>query len=156
MNSVADFYDNDPDREWRRLEQDPYHQLEYVVTTQYLNKYLPPRGRVLDAGGGPGRYSLELCRLGYDVVLLDVSPNSLAYAKSRLESEPRVVKTRMRELAVGDIRDLSRFEKDSFDAVLCLGGPLTHISTRAGRLKAVSELVRVAKPGGILFISVMG
>jgi hypothetical protein len=36
----------------------------------FLEKYLPKKGLVLDAGGGPGRYTIELAKKGYDVVLL--------------------------------------------------------------------------------------
>lgn len=44
--------------EWRRLRQDPYHQIEFTVTMHFLEKYLPKHGLVLDAGGGPGRYAI--------------------------------------------------------------------------------------------------
>lgn len=47
-------------REWDRLEGDPYNMLEYVVTMHYLEKHLPSEGLILDAGGGPGRYTIEL------------------------------------------------------------------------------------------------
>jgi 2-polyprenyl-3-methyl-5-hydroxy-6-metoxy-1,4-benzoquinol methylase len=40
----------------------------------FLEKHLPKKGLILDAGGGPGRYTIELARSGYDVVLLDLVP----------------------------------------------------------------------------------
>ncbi len=122
----------------------------------HLRRYLPSGGRILDAGGGPGHYSLELCRVGYEVVLLDVSSELIALARDSFKSEPEDVQNKMLEFVIGDIRDLSQFEPNSFDAVLCLGGPLTHISDHGDRLKAMSELVRVAKPGAIVCVSVMG
>ncbi|MDY6877664.1 MAG: class I SAM-dependent methyltransferase [Chloroflexota bacterium] len=122
----------------------------------YLRKHLPPSGKILDAGGGPGRYSLELCRAGYKVVLLDISPELIATAKERFQSEPEAIQDRLLEFAVGDIVDLSCFETAHFDIVLCLGGPLTHISDEVDRLEAISELVRVAKPGAVVCVSVMG
>jgi SAM-dependent methyltransferase len=153
---VADAYDRDPQREWNRLEQDPYHTLEFLVTWRHLQDLLPRTGRILDAGGGPGRYALELCRAGYEVALLDISPDLIAFAKGKFESEPDIVRARLVEAVDGDIRDLSRFESGSFDAVLCLGGPLAHIGEEAGRSRALSELVRVASPGAIVAISVVG
>lgn len=156
MNTVAEAYNKNTEREWQRLIKDPYHSLEFLVTMHYLRKYLPPNGKILDAGGGPGRYSLELCRAGYEVVLLDISSGLIATAKDEFQSEPEAVQNRLLEFVVGDIQDLSRFEVDHFDAVLCLGGPLTHISDAAGRLKAMSELTRVAKPGAVVCVSVMG
>ena len=121
-----------------------------------LRKHLPPSGQVLDAGGGPGRYALELCRFGYEVVLFDISPVLLDVAREQFKAEPQPVQQRLLKLVAGDIRDLSRFEANRFDAVLCLGGPLTHISDEAGRREAMCELVRVAKPGATVCVSVMG
>ena len=40
--------------------------------------------------------------------------------------------------------------------MLCLGGPLTHISDETERTQAASELVRVATSGGIVCIAVVG
>jgi SAM-dependent methyltransferase len=156
MDPVAEAYDRNAEREWDRLVRDPYHSLEFTVTMHHLRRHLPPAGRILDAGGGPGCYALELCRAGYEVVLLDISPGLIAMARDKFQLEPEVVQGKLLEFVVEDLRDLSRFETGHFGAVLCLGGPLTHISDAAGRRKAMSELVRVAKPGAIVCVSVMG
>ena len=142
--------------EWNRLVKDAYNSLEFLVTMHYLRKYLPESGRILDAGGGPGRYALELCRAGYDVVLLDIDPTYTTFAAENIELEPKSVSRRLIASIVGDIRDLSDFNTNDFDAVLCLGGPLTHISDELERTQATSELVRVAKPGAIVCIAVVG
>ena len=60
--------------EWNRLVMDAYHSLEFLLMMHYLRKYLPETGKILDAGGGPGRYAIELCRAGYAVILLDIDP----------------------------------------------------------------------------------
>jgi len=156
MDSALEEYYGDPEQEWNRLAMDAYHSLEFLVTMHHMREHLPPSGRVLDAGGGPGRYSIELCRAGYDVTLLDPCAGLISAAREKLKSEPEAVRRRLVEAVVGDIRDLSRFEPDQFDAVLCLGGPLTHISEETERSTAMSELVRVAKPGAVVCISVMG
>jgi ubiquinone/menaquinone biosynthesis C-methylase UbiE len=154
--AVAETYDRDTEREWQRLVKTPYHTLEFQVVMHHLRKHLPSHGRILDAGGGPGRYAIELCQAGYEVVLLDLSPGNIALAREKFSLQPQKVQNRLLETVVGDVRDLSRFDAGSFDAVLCLGGPLTHISEADGRSRAVSELVRVAKPGAIVCIEVVG
>ncbi len=118
----------------------------------YLQKYLPPSGKILDAGEGPGRYSIKLCKAGYEDVLLDLASGNIALAQDKLRSQPQAVQKRLLEFVVGDVRDLARFESDSFDAVLCLD-PLTYLSEEADRIQAVLELVRVVKPGGLVYIS---
>jgi ubiquinone/menaquinone biosynthesis C-methylase UbiE len=156
MRAVAETYDRDTEREWQRLAKDPYHTLEFQVVMYHLRKRLPPQGKILDAGGGPGRYAIELCQAGYEIVLLDLSPGNIALAREKFELQPQTVQDRLLQAVVGDVRDLSRFEPGSFDAVLCLGGPLTHISDADDRSRALSELVRVARTGAIVGIEVVG
>lgn len=156
VDNVRDHYDRLASREWERLVRDPYHSLELRGTMAALGENLPPSGRILDTGGGPGRYALELCRRGYAVVVLDLSERCVALAREKFAAEPPKVQAWLEEADVGDIRDLSRFSDASFDAVLCLGGPLSHLLNPEDRRKATSELARVAKPGGPVFISVFG
>lgn len=140
--------------EWGRLVRDPYHELEFSTTLHYLRRYLPPRGLILDAGGGPGRYSIELARRGYRVVLLDFTPELLIEARRNIRREG--VASRVQEVVEGTVVDLSRFESDSFDGVLCLGGPLNHVLTQRERSTAVGELARVARKGSPIIVSVIG
>ncbi len=51
---VRGYYNANAEREWERLVSDAYHKLEFIVTTYFLDKYLPKMELVLDAGGGPG------------------------------------------------------------------------------------------------------
>lgn len=139
--------------EWGRLVRDPYHRLEFDTTIHFLKKHLPKRGLVLDAGGGPGRYTIELARQGYEIVLLDLSPDLLNIA--RREVTRAGVQNRVRTIVEGSIDDLSEFASESFDAVLCLGAPLNHLTSGKRREKAVDELIRVAKRRAPVAISVI-
>ena len=139
--------------EWRRLRRNPYHQIEFITTMHFLEKHLPKKGLILDAGGGPGRYTIELARSSYDVVLLDLVPEMLKIAKREIKRAK--VQTRVKQLLEGSIDDLSMFGDQTFDAVLCLGGPLNHLLNIKQRVKAASELVRVSKKGAPIFVSVI-
>jgi SAM-dependent methyltransferase len=149
---VRRYYDRTAEIEWGRLFRDPYNMLEYIVTMHYLEKHLPLEGLILDAGGGPGRYTVELARRGYEVVLFDLSPVSLEYAQGKIEEAG--VEERIRGVVEGSITDLSEFEARTFDAVVCLG-PLSHLLERAERETAMKELSRVAKPGAPILVSVI-
>lgn len=139
--------------EWNRLVQDPFHRLEFDTTLKFLKNYLPKKGLILDAGGGPGRYTIELAKLGLDVILLDLVPEHLKFAKKKIKKAG--IGKRIKEVIEGSITNLSKFKNNSFDAVLCLGGPLSHIYSESERQKAISELVRVVKKGAPIFVSVM-
>jgi SAM-dependent methyltransferase len=151
---VKEYYTNQVQREWRRLVRDAYHRLEFETTLHFLEKYLPEKGLILDAGGGPGRYTVELAKRGYEVVLLDMTPANLTFAKRRIRRAK--VKNKVRNVVEGTIVDLSRITDNEFDAVICLGGPLSHILDDQQRDKAINELIRVAKPGAPIFVSAMG
>ena len=153
--SPATDYNKNPEREWNRLEKDAYHRIEYEVVTHYLQKYLPKSGRLLDAGGGPGRYAFELARQGYDVTLLDLSEGCIRMAKHKLRTEFHSLKGSVSDLLVGDVRDLTAFNDDSFDGTLCLD-PLTYLTDLEDRKQAITELIRVTKPTSPLFLGIRG
>lgn len=151
--SVKKFYDSYVAKEWNRLGRNPYSKLEFDTTLRFLKKYLPKKGLILDAGGGPGRYAIELAKQGYDIILLDISSTNINLAKKQVKRAK--LQNRVKGIAEGSIVDLSRFDDNTFDAVICLGGPLSHVLDRKKREKAVSELNRVAKKNAPIFVSVM-
>ncbi len=58
MNEIEAFYDENAQYEWERLER---HRTEFAVTLRALKDYLPPApAKILDVGGGPGRYAIAL------------------------------------------------------------------------------------------------
>src|SRR4051794_9240493 len=94
-------------------------RLEFARTQALLRRLLPPTpARILDVGGGPGRYSEQLAGLGYDGTLVDLVPLHVEQARVRA-SQHRFT------AIVGDARSLP-FEDAAFDVVL-LFGPLYHL-----------------------------
>ena len=151
---VKEWYASHANTEWRRLnQQDPYRRIEFTITMHFLKKYLPKHGTILDAGGGPGRYSIELAKEGYSIVLLDLVPEMLETAKKKMRRAG--VLRKVNQFVQGSIEDLSAFSDGSFDAVLCLGAPLNHLLEAKRREKAAEELVRVAKRNAPIFVSVI-
>jgi len=149
---VREYYDRNPGREWRRLVQDAYHKLEFIVTMTFLDKYLPERGLILDAGGGPGRYTIELAKSGYDIVLLDLSSECLREAEKHVQNAR--VRERVKMVVQGSVTDMPQFSDENFDAVICFGA-LSHLVESKDRESAASELVRVAKKDAPIFVSVI-
>ncbi len=144
--TVKEYYNSYGRREWDRLTASAYNQVEYAITMHYLEKYLPKEGLVLDAGGGPGRYAIELARRGYDVVLFDLSPVQLAIAKAEVAKLPSDVAEHIIAFVEGDITDLGAFPTGDFDALVCLGGTLSHVVDPTARERATSEMARTLAP----------
>jgi S-adenosylmethionine-dependent methyltransferase len=68
--------------EWSRLDS-PEGAIEFSRAMDVLLTHLTPSSRVLDLGGGPGRYTAKLARRGHRVVLADISPELLDAARQR-------------------------------------------------------------------------
>ncbi len=118
---VSKYYAECGLQEWERLSRNPYRRLEFDTTMHFLEQHLPKEGRILDAGGGPGRYTIGLAKRGYHVVLLDLASEMLEIARKQIRKAD--VSEGVRDVVQGSIDDLSMFSDDTFEAVICLGVP---------------------------------
>jgi ubiquinone/menaquinone biosynthesis C-methylase UbiE len=144
QDHVRKLYDSQPEREWERMDR---HRTEHAVTLRAMEAYLPPPpAHVLDCGGGPGRFAIELTRRGYQVTLFDLSGKALKLAREKASAAG----VTLAGYEQGSATDLGRFPDEVFDAVLLMG-PLYHLLEEEQRLQALAESVRVLKPGGPLF-----
>ena len=86
MDLVEQYYDKSANEEWQRLSR---RRTEYAITIKALMHWLPaPTASIIDIGGGPGRYAIDLARLGYSVTLVDVSSECVNLAKKKAEEKP--------------------------------------------------------------------
>ena len=147
MNEIIEYYNRFD--EWGRLDREP---IEFQVNWHYIKKYLPMNGDILDNGAGPGKYSMQLANEGYKVTLTDLTPKLVELAKNKaLELK---LEKNFHGFYAADARDLSFLKDQQFDASLMLG-PLYHLQEESNRIKAVKELYRVTKKGGIVFVAFM-
>ena len=100
---VRNYYAAFDESEWQRLTW-PEGVIEFAVMTHAFDKHLPQHGRILDIGGGPGRYSIWLAQRGYTVVLADLSPNLLDIARDRIAAAG--VQAQIEDVVVCDACDL--------------------------------------------------
>lgn len=138
---VRRYYDGCVEREWERLSR-PYRRFELVSTLRLVAEHFPAAGHVLDLGGGPGRYTIELLQRGYRVTLIDLAPGNVARARVELDRLGLVAE----DVREGDACDLGAIADRTFDAALLLG-PLYHILAEEERHTALAELRRVLRPG---------
>jgi SAM-dependent methyltransferase len=148
---AARFFDAYAEREWTRFEDGRSVPPSLEMHIALLDRVVRPGDRVLDAGAGPGRFTRELARLGARIVAVDVS-------EFQLELNRATMRDAGSEAAVdawiaADIADLGVLASDSFDVVVCYGGPLSYLLDQAHA--GVAELARVLRPGGRLVASVM-
>jgi|SRR5580704_6720322 S-adenosylmethionine-dependent methyltransferase len=98
----------------------PSGRLRSKLAWENLCRFLPSKTsqrRALDVGGGTGFASVQLARMGYEVVLLDVSEEMLRSA--RVQAATDSVAARI-SFCHGDAGRLSElFAAESFDVVVC-------------------------------------
>ena len=145
MNLLEEYY-NSRDEEKRLLSQ--HGQVEYLTTMKYIHECLSKFAfpRILEVGAGTGRYSVALAKEGYPVTAVELVPHNLDVLKSKLNGSEPVTALQ------GNALDLSMFQDQSFDLTMLLG-PMYHLYTPEDKMQALSEAVRVTKPGGFILVA---
>lgn len=149
--NVARIFNEYGQQEWDRHEAAGYAKVAFYLHRKYLAETIRAGDRVLEAGAGPGRFTIELARLGASVVVGDVSPGQLGLNRQHVEEAG--LESFVEERVELDILDMDRFADGSFDSVVCYGGPLSYVL--GGAARALDELIRVTRPGGHVLLSVM-
>ncbi len=148
---TREFYNAYGEREWARLETRPYGRLQAIIHEDFIGRYIEPGMRVLDAGSGPGRFSIFAAKNAVKVTVLDISDIQLKLAEAKINEAG--MRGFVERFLRGDIADLSDLADNCFDITLCFGGALSYVCEK--RFAAGKELIRVTKPGGIILVSVM-
>ena len=150
---ITGYYDEYGEREWARLDPSApaMDRVNFATHRALLREFVREGDRVLEVGAGPGRFTLELARLGARVVVADISPRQLELNREKVGAEGLEGQVEARHIV--DVVDLSKFDDASFDAAVCYGGPISYVFERAA--DAVSELLRVTRPQGHVLLSVM-
>ena len=145
MSYIEDYYNN-YDEEGRLLSR--HGQVEYLTTMKYIRECLAGVSgpQILEVGAGTGRYSVTLAKQGCRVTAVELVAHNLELLKAKLDgSEPLTA-------IQGNAMDLSALPDGAYDLTMLLG-PMYHLYTREDKLKALSEAVRVTRPGGYILVA---
>jgi ubiquinone/menaquinone biosynthesis C-methylase UbiE len=145
MGTILDNYYTNTYGEDDRLFKDNKHKTEFILTVDYIDKYLKKGMKILELGAGTGAYSLYYAKKGYEVDALEPVEVNLNTLKSKVEKDMRI------NPVLGNALDLSMYEDNTFDMVLCLG-PMYHLEGR-DRNRCLEEAIRVTKKGGLIYLA---
>lgn len=148
---VAEYFDQLAEGEWERLTRSPVERIKLEVHAHYLREYVQPGWRVLEVGAGAGRFTQVLSEIGAQITVTDVSEVQLNL--NREKAQELGFEEAVESRSGVDVMDMAALSDGSFDCVVCYGGPLSYVFE--GRRQAMSECVRVTRPGGAVLVSVM-
>ena len=123
-------------------------QVEYLTTMKYIREALGSgrNQKILEVGAGTGRYSVTLAREGYPVTAVELTAHNIGILRGKLSGKEPIT------VIQGNALDLSFLDDDCYDLTLLLG-PMYHLYSREDKLKALSEAVRVTRPGGTIMVA---
>jgi SAM-dependent methyltransferase len=128
--------------------QEEFGQIDIYVFDQILRGNIAPGHRILDAGCGYGRNIVYLLRQGCEIFGVDAQPQAIAHVRQlATELAPGLPPENFQVAAV----EKTPFPDAFADVVIC-NSVLHFAKDDQHFLSMVSELWRVLKPGGLLFV----
>ena len=111
---------------------------ELGIVVRQVSEALPVGGRLLEVAPGPGSLAIELAKLKYQVVGLDISKSFVEIAQTKARQAGVTA-----EFRHGNASDMP-FEADTFDFIVCRAA----FKNFTEPVQAIREMHRVLKPGG--------
>ncbi|MFW9975823.1 MAG: class I SAM-dependent methyltransferase [Candidatus Thorarchaeota archaeon] len=148
---IEGHFDKDAHLEWERLDRTPRGKVQFHIHQYYLRKYIKKGDRVLEIGPGPGRFTIELAKIGARIGVVDIANAQLKMNEEKVREAGYEECIEWRRKL--DILDLEGIPDNEFDSTVVFGGPLSYVIEFVNR--ALDEVIRVTKPGGIILTSVM-
>ena len=122
---IESHFDDPTQGEWDRLDKNPIGKIQFHIHNHYLQKYIKKGDRVLEIGPGPGRFTVELAKLGAKIGIADISERMLSLNKEKVQEAGFENAIEWRKKL--DILNLNEIPDDSFDSTVCYGGPLSYV-----------------------------
>ncbi|HEY8402436.1 MAG TPA: class I SAM-dependent methyltransferase [Cytophagaceae bacterium] len=120
-------------------------EAEFLLTNLSRHLQFRKEDRILDVACGRGRHAIYLNSIGFDVFGIDLSPESISYAK-QFENERL-------HFAVKDMRHIGF--SGEFDYVLNVFTSFGYFQEENDNLQAVKSMAGALKPGGTLVMDFM-
>lgn len=136
QDQVERFYDSLS----KEYAQTHYSRFVDKVFEHFLFFYLPKKKnlKILDGGGGTGRFSFPLAKKGHNVLLLDISYGML----NKAMDISKKLNLKGIKFVKGSVTEMNRIEPDSMDVVLMMNSVLDYCSDPKKALKMANYVLK--------------
>lgn len=138
-----------------QADQQFFWRLSDAIVEEVIRKNIPEtlsaEATILDAGAGTGRWIIKLARRYPCLfVLYDLSADMLDVARDNIGQAGLTDRVRIQQ---GSLTDMSALSNESVDHLVSTYNPISFVDDPA---RAMSELFRVLKPGGVAIVMGQG
>lgn len=119
-----------------------YEEAEFFISNLFNYLSLPYKSKVLDLACGKGRHSRQIHNLGYDVLGIDLSPESISAASEYSEDGLN--------FQTGDMREIGY--EGQFDAVVNLFTSFGYFQEEGDNKKVIKSIASSLKGDGVLVL----
>lgn len=140
FDRLAPYYDLIYDK---KLKEKTKEEIAFIQN--FLSKN---DNKILDIACGTGRHLIELKRIGYDIIGVDISEKMLQIAKNKINNLKYNIK-----FIQSNMQNLPLINQ-SIDMIICLFSSFCHLLTHVSQQKATSEIYRILRKGGKVIIDV--
>jgi signal peptidase I len=121
-----------------------FEDWEEAVVKRFMNR----KGvSILDVGCGSGREAIQLAKLGFNVIGIDIAPEMVKAAHKNIEKLD--LKIDFKVMAASEIE----FPEASFDFCMFSLNVYSFIPSRALRIETLKRIKKSLKPNGLIFLS---
>lgn len=130
-----------------------YYDMIFPLSTTKLNflkEYIKPNDNVVDLACGTGTYSLELAKIGIDILGLDLNEKMINLAI--LKANERNVNAKFK---CYDMRDFDDLVANKLDTIFIIGNSLVHLKDENEIEKLIEKIYKNLNEGGNLIIQII-
>lgn len=101
----------------------------------------------LDYACGTGMHVIALNKIGFEVAGSDIDKQMIHQAKENAKKQKITA-----QFKVSDFRNLDKIYSQTFDAVLCIGNSISHITTEKDLQKSLGQMYSILNKDGTLVL----
>lgn len=117
---------------------------------KFMKDRINGKGNILDLAAGTGNYSIELSKLGHNVVAVDLDEEMI----NKIEDKNKKEKTNVKPYKL-DMKNIDNLRNYEFDAIICIGNSLVHLDNRKEIKDVLKKMYNILDYEGVVILQIV-